>query len=138
VVSPEWCSAPPQLPREGRFASQVVIDLCTRPFPWNWRTRGGRQYENLAITTGGIVIFRFDSSPHWVVTGIAIVWTIGVIVLVVGLVLWLLGSLATQLRSKPLLLDQHLPFPSNGVRRHLSVLCLARFDECMQPAWLHQ
>ena len=27
------------------------------------------------------------------VTGIAIVWTIGVIVLVVGLVLWLLGSL---------------------------------------------
>ena len=27
------------------------------------------------------------------VTGIAIVWTIGVIVLVVGLALWLLGSL---------------------------------------------
>lgn len=27
------------------------------------------------------------------VTGIAIVWTIGVIVLVVGLVLWLLGAL---------------------------------------------
>ncbi len=27
------------------------------------------------------------------ITGIAIVWTIGVIVLVVGLVLWLLGSL---------------------------------------------
>jgi hypothetical protein len=27
------------------------------------------------------------------VTGIAIVWTIGVIVLVVGLVLWLLGSM---------------------------------------------
>jgi hypothetical protein len=27
------------------------------------------------------------------VTGIAIVWTIGVIVLVVGLILWLLGAL---------------------------------------------
>ena len=27
------------------------------------------------------------------VTGIAIVWTIGVIVLVIGLVLWLLGTL---------------------------------------------
>lgn len=27
------------------------------------------------------------------ITGIAIVWTIGVIVLVIGLVLWLLGSM---------------------------------------------
>jgi Flp pilus assembly protein protease CpaA len=34
------------------------------------------------------------------VTGIAILWTIGVIVLVVGLVLWLLGSMGHALGGR--------------------------------------
>ncbi len=34
------------------------------------------------------------------VTGIAIVWTIGVIVLVVGLALWLLGSMGHALGGR--------------------------------------
>ena len=40
-----------------------------------------------------MVIFGLIILVIGFVTGIAIVWTIGVIVLVVGLVLWLLGAL---------------------------------------------
>jgi fatty-acid desaturase len=40
-----------------------------------------------------VIIFGLILLLIGFVTGIAIVWTIGVIVLVVGLVLWLLGSL---------------------------------------------
>jgi len=68
--------------------------LCRRPIPWKGRSRDGRQYENLGITTGGIVIiFGLILLLIGFVTGVAIVWTIGVIVLLVGLALWLLGSL---------------------------------------------
>lgn len=34
------------------------------------------------------------------VTGIAIVWTIGVIVLVIGLALWLLGAMGHAVRGR--------------------------------------
>jgi len=40
-----------------------------------------------------VIIFGLILLLIGFITGIAIVWTIGVIVLVVGLVLWLLGSL---------------------------------------------
>jgi hypothetical protein len=40
-----------------------------------------------------VIIFGLILLLIGFVTGIAIVWTIGVIVLVVGLVLWLLGAL---------------------------------------------
>jgi uncharacterized membrane protein HdeD (DUF308 family) len=53
-----------------------------------------RRYENLDISTGGIVIiFGLILLLIGFVTGIAIVWTVGVIVIVVGLALWLLGSM---------------------------------------------
>jgi fatty-acid desaturase len=61
---------------------------------WKRRTRGGRHYEHLGISNGGIVIiFGLILLLIGFVTGVPIVWTIGVIVLVVGLALWLLGSL---------------------------------------------
>ena len=34
------------------------------------------------------------------VTGIALVWTIGVIVLVIGLILWLLGAMGHAVRGR--------------------------------------
>jgi hypothetical protein len=40
-----------------------------------------------------VIIFGLILLVIGFVTGIAIVWTIGVIVLVVGLVLWLLGAM---------------------------------------------
>jgi hypothetical protein len=40
-----------------------------------------------------VVIFGLILLLIGFITGIAIVWTIGVIVLVVGLVLWLLGAM---------------------------------------------
>jgi Flp pilus assembly protein protease CpaA len=40
-----------------------------------------------------VIIFGLILLIIGFVTGIAIVWTIGVIVLVVGLVLWLLGAM---------------------------------------------
>jgi hypothetical protein len=40
-----------------------------------------------------VIIFGLILLLIGFVTGIAIVWTIGVIVLVVGLVLWLLGAM---------------------------------------------
>jgi hypothetical protein len=44
--------------------------------------------------TGGIVIiFGLILLLIGFITGIAIVWTIGMIVLVVGLVLWVLGTM---------------------------------------------
>jgi len=93
-VSPESRSRPLNCPREGHSASHVVIDLRARPFPRKPRTRGGQQYEHLGISTGGIVIiFGLILLLIGFVTGIAIVWTIGVIVLLVGLALWILGSL---------------------------------------------
>jgi Flp pilus assembly protein TadB len=50
--------------------------------------------EALCTTTGGIVIiFGLILLLIGFVTGIPIVWTIGMIVLVVGLVLWVLGSM---------------------------------------------
>jgi Flp pilus assembly protein protease CpaA len=46
------------------------------------------------INTGGIVIiFGLILLLIGFITGIAIVWTIGMIVLVVGLVLWVLGTM---------------------------------------------
>ncbi len=50
--------------------------------------------ETLCTNTGGIVIiFGLILLLIGFVTGIPIVWTIGMIVLVVGLVLWVLGSM---------------------------------------------
>jgi hypothetical protein len=40
-----------------------------------------------------VIIFGLILLLIGFITGIAIVWTIGVIVLVIGLVLWLLGSM---------------------------------------------
>ena len=56
----------------------------------------GRQsaIDKLCTNTGDIVIiFGLILLLIGFVTGIPIVWTIGMIVLVVGLVLWVLGSM---------------------------------------------
>lgn len=91
-VSPEWRSAPSQLPHVGRCAPQVVIDLRALAF-MHFEAANSRRHENLDTSTGDIVIiFGLIFLVIGFVTGITIVWTIGVIVLVVGLVLWLLGS----------------------------------------------
>lgn len=101
-VSQEWCSAPSELPqgRALRVTSSYRSPRSPR-CPGKRRTRGGRQYENLGISTGGIVIiFGLILLLIGFVTGIAIVWTIGVIVLVVGLALWLLGSMGHALGGR--------------------------------------
>ena len=43
-----------------------------------------------------------------VVTGIGLLWAAGVVVLLVGLALWLLGSTGRNRRPKPLLLARTL------------------------------
>jgi len=59
----------------------------------HFEAANSRRHENLDTSTGDIVIiFGLIFLVIGFVTGITIVWTIGVIVLVVGLVLWLLGS----------------------------------------------
>jgi hypothetical protein len=47
-----------------------------------------------------VIIFGLILLLIGFVTGIAIVWTIGVIVLVVGLVLWLLGAMGHAVRGR--------------------------------------
>jgi Flp pilus assembly protein protease CpaA len=47
-----------------------------------------------------VIIFGLILLLIGFVTGIAILWTIGVIVLVVGLVLWLLGSMGHALGGR--------------------------------------
>jgi Flp pilus assembly protein protease CpaA len=47
-----------------------------------------------------VIIFGLILLLIGFVTGIAIVWTIGVIVLVVGLALWLLGSMGHALGGR--------------------------------------
>ena len=61
---------------------------------WNRVRTGSGQHQKSCALTGGIVItFGLILLLIGFVTGIPIVWTIGMIVLVVGLVLWVLGSM---------------------------------------------
>ncbi len=71
----------------------------------------GRRYENAGRSTqdskrirkniGGImIVFGLILLVIGFVTGIPIVWTVGMIVLVVGLALWVLGSMGHAVRGR--------------------------------------
>jgi fatty-acid desaturase len=86
--------APPQLP-QGRTLRVTSSNRSLRvSIPLEAANSRRSTYEHLGISTGGIVIiFGLILLLIGFVTGIAIVWTIGIIVLLVGLALWILGSL---------------------------------------------
>lgn len=49
---------------------------------------------------GNVIIFGLILLLIGFVTGIAIVWTVGMIVLVIGLVLWALGTMGHAFRGR--------------------------------------
>jgi hypothetical protein len=54
----------------------------------------GSSIQSIPTSTGGnVIIFGLILLLIGFIAGIPIVWTIGMIVLVVGLVLWILGSM---------------------------------------------
>jgi len=75
-----------------------------------------------------VVIFGLILLLIGFVTGIPLVWTIGVIVLLVGLALWLLGSLGTQLAVDTTTTRSTIALASSGKRQHFADLCLGRYD----------
>jgi uncharacterized membrane protein HdeD (DUF308 family) len=74
------------------------MTVIAQPFETAGRSR---RYKKPFTSPGGIVIiFGLIFLLIGFVTGVPIVWTIGMIVLIVGLVLWALGSAGHSVRGR--------------------------------------